>query len=171
MTMGTIQPKSKTSTEREFKGTAPFKVDKMIYWTLKMIFQVVIFSLIYNLSIQTVHDKHGHEPFIEVLHVIIWIILSDTIAHVFALIIQVLFDRYKSYSRSRKNQKLTSKKVWEYIFYTLIRAIFYVLGMTQILSSLFQTHMTYLSTLVAWVIVGLISIALAKALSILLSIK
>jgi len=168
--MGNITPNSKIDVQKMYNGQAPYRIDKFLYWILKMIFQVIVFSLIYNNFINMIQEQYGNNIILEIVFVIFWIIISDIFAHIIALMIEILFDKYKSYFRPKKSKKNVSRKAWEYLIYTVIRALSYSIGFIQILTTILSPFVFQFSIVLAWIIVSLFSKITAKTLSIFISI-
>ena len=154
----------------EYKGRAPFLSDRFIEWLVKMIVQIIVFSALHavlynNLSIQYQNDLIG--LFVaDVTGIIYLLIISDTIAHVGGYIAKHIYLRIQRYVSNRKKNNNLGKWLWEYIIYTIIRTIFYMVQLVNLLSNFLQPFLSVLSTFTAWIILSIMAILIARGLSI-----
>lgn len=154
----------------EYKGKAPFLSDRFIEWLVKMIVQVIIFSALYNMLLGNLTIQYQNDPigfFIADVIGIFWLlILSDMIAHVGGTIIKIIYLRTQRYVANTKKNNNLGRWLWEYIIYTIIRTIFYMVQLVRLLTQVLQPALSVLSQFIAWIIISMIAIFIARVLSI-----
>ena len=168
--MGKIQPDNINDTLEGYNGTPPLKVDLIIFWFFKMLFQLCIFWLIYFLSINLIRETYGVNYVVELIYTLLWLFISDIIASVGACIIKLLFLKENNYIGTQKSRKFnTNRLMWQYLLYCIFRAVGYIFGITGELSFIFMSYVPFWfgfwAFLFAWTIVSVISKALAFFIS------
>jgi len=167
---GKVVSKREINRNYRYKGKAPFRSDRIIAWWSKLLFQLLIYSIIYTIFIPGVRAKYNNF-FIEFLFVFFWLISSDILAYAFANLIKMAFNYYKGYfSTEKKRGKNYNRKGIEYLLYTSIRCLSYVSGLTPLLTAFLYSLMPFLwgffAYLLVWLLIFIASKGLAKALSI-----
>ena len=162
---------SKRQLNRKYKGYAPFRADNFIAWISKLLFQVLIFTIIYTIYIEKIRSDYNNNFFIEILFVFLWLIFSDFLALILSSIIKIVFNYLMGYlaNKKRKNKNYNRKGI-EYFLFTSFRCLSYVFGLTLLLSSLFSLVMPiwggFFAYLSAWILVFFTSKILARIISI-----
>ena len=163
---GKIQPDKKDDVIKGYVGTPPLKVDLMIFWFFKMLFQLCIFWLIYFLSINTIRETYNQNYIMEILYTLLWLFISDILASVCAFIIKAIFLKKKDYIGTQKSHKYNMNRlIWQYFLYCIFRSLGYVFGITAMLSVFFLSYVPiwygFWAFLLAWMIISIISKILA----------
>lgn len=150
-----------------YKGKPPFGWDRFFKWFLKMIFQVLIFSWIYYTNIESIRNEYNHNPVMELLAIISWIVLTDIIVSILVWVIKTIVLHYLKYLPSNKKKNNASLWLWEYIIYTVLRALCYVILLISLLVILYSSFMPeWLAFVLAWVTVSVGSRLIARGGSI-----
>lgn len=177
--MGKVQSAKQVREKKNFKGYAPMKHDRFIYWLIKMIVQVGLFYLIYAYTIVNLRKIWGDEYIIEifyrislheVIYVIFLLITTDLAVHLAALGVIVLYDYKKDYMRNKKSKKQLTRRMWEYIFYIVFRAFLFIIGFVWTLTYLLYPVFYWTSFMLAWILISIITKLSAKLLAIKMSI-
>jgi hypothetical protein len=148
---------------KTYKGKPPFSVDLILKWFLKMILQVIIFSAIYFFNIEAIRLKYDYNPIMEFLVIITWIFITDFIVAILVLIIKTVVLYYLEYIPNDKKNNNAELWLWEYLIYSVIRAICYLICLISLLTSLFATKMPeLLAFILAWITISIVSRAIAR---------
>ena len=168
--MGKIKTDNNNDVFEGYAGTPPFKIDLVIFWFFKMLFQLCIFWIIYFLNIDTIMERYNSNYVIVIIYTLFWLFISDIIASICAWIIKMVFLKKGKYIGTQKKHKLNANRlVWQYLLYCVFRSIGYVFGITGQLSFVFMSYVPFWfgfwAFLLAWSIVSIISKILAFLIS------
>ncbi len=127
---------SKRQLKKDFKGEAPHRTVSFISWIIKVLLQLLIFTLIYAFFIEMVRDKY-HNFFIEFLYVQFWFIIADLSSYLMVFLFKIWIIGGMGYILSIKRDKINrSRKIIEYVCYIGIRSFCYAIGLVILLISL-----------------------------------
>lgn len=150
-----------------YKGKPPFGWDRYFKWFLKMIFQVLIFSWIYYTNIESIRKEYNNNPVMELIAIISWIILTDIIVSITVYVIKMIVLHYLKYLPSAKKNNNAGLWLWEYIIYTGLRGVCYVILLISLITIIYSNFMPeWLAFIVAWVSVSIASRLIAQGGSI-----
>ena len=169
--MGKIKTDNNNDVFEGYTGTPPLKTDLIVFWFFKMLFQLCIFWLIYFLSINTIRETFNNNYLFEIVYILLWLFVSDIIASVCAWIVKTIFLKKNNYIGTPKHRKYNMNRLmYQYLLYYIFRSIGYVFGITGTLSLYFLSYTSiwygFFAFLLAWIIVSIISKALAFLISI-----
>ena len=158
---------SKRQLKREYKGIAPRRAISVISWVSKLLLQLLIFTIIYAIFIETIRDEY-HNFFIEFLFVCFWLIIADLSAYLIVLILKIWIIGKMSYILSIKREKKNySRKLIEYASYIGIRSFCYVIGLDLFLILLCSEVMPlFWAYLFIWFGIFITAKILAKLISV-----
>ncbi len=147
---------------KTYKGKAPFSLDQFLKWILKMILQVIIFSVIYYFNIESIREEYNYNPVMEFFVIISWLFFTDFIVAITVWIIKMIVLYKLDYLASNKKNNNVGLWLWQYIIYSSLRAFCYLILLTTLLTSLFAAVMWEMFAFVlAWITVSLSSRFLA----------
>jgi len=158
---------SKRQLKREYKGVAPRRTVSLISWISKLLLQLLIFTIIYAIFIETIRDEY-HNFFIEFLFVCFWLIISDLSAFFVVLIFKIwIIGRMSFILNIKREKKNYSRKAIEYVSYIGIRSFCYVIGLALFLILLCSEIMPlFWAYLFIWFGIFITAKILAKSISI-----
>lgn len=158
---------SKRQLKREYKGEAPHKTVSFISWVLKLLLNLLIFTIIYAVFIETIRDEYQNF-FIEFLFVSFWLIIADLSAYLIVLILKIWIIGRMSYILSiKKEKKNYSRIAIEYVCYIGIRSFLYVIGLALLLILLCSEIMPlFWAYLFVWFGIFITAKLLAKLISV-----
>ncbi|MFX0023766.1 MAG: hypothetical protein ACFE9S_15675 [Candidatus Hermodarchaeota archaeon] len=145
----------KQQTIDGYKGVAPLRIDIILSWIVKLILQVLIFTIIYTISIDKIRESSNNNLGIEMLFVFIILIGSDIFAYFLSMAIKIIFNNKMRYIPSRKKKGLNyNRKVIEYTLYTLFRCLCYIIGFTSILVLTLNLYMPiFFAYFLTWIFI------------------
>jgi hypothetical protein len=150
-----------------YKGKPPFGWDRFFKWFLKMIFQVLIFSWIYYANIESIRKEYNYNPVMELLAIISWIVLTDIIVSMLVYIIKTIVLYYSKYLPSNKKSNNAGLWLWEYVIYTGLRGLCYMILLINLITIFYSNFMPeWLAFISAWVSVSIGSRLIARGGSI-----
>lgn len=158
---------SKRQLKREYKGEAPRRTVSFISWVSKLLLQLLIFTIIYAVFIETIRDKY-HNFFIEFLFVCFWLIIADLSAYLMVLLLKIWILGRMDYILSiKKEKKNYSRIAIEYVCYIGIRSFLYVIGLALLLILLCSEVMPlFWAYLFVWFGIFITAKLLAKLISV-----
>ncbi len=155
-----------------YKGKPPFGWDRFFKWFLKMIFQVLIFSWIYYTNVESIRNEYNHNPVMELLAIISWIILTDIIVSILVWVIKTIVLHYLKYLPSNKKDNNASLWLWEYLIYTGLRGFCYIILLISLITIFYSNFMPeWLAFISAWVSVSVGSRLIARGSSIAITMR
>lgn len=157
---------------RTYKGKPPFAADRFLKWVLKMILQVIIFSAIYFFNIDAIRIQYDYNPVMEFLVIISWLFFTDFVVAILVWVIKTVVLYYSNYIPSNKKNNNAGLWLWEYLIYSAIRAICYVIFLIALLTALFATAMPeVLAFVLAWITISICSRLIARISSIAITMR
>lgn len=151
---------------KDYKGRSPFLSDRFIEWIVKMIFQAIIFVAFYTYEIGSIRRSFRGDPIggtiAELLMILKYLLLSDIIAHFGGWLAKWLYLKATRHTGSKKKNNNWGRWIWEYLIYIGLRGLFYLIQAVAILNTLLNPFFSVLSYLLAWILVSILSILLAK---------
>lgn len=154
------------SQTAKYKGKAPFGIDHKLAWFIKIITQVIIFTLIYAFNIGQIQQKYQN-ILIELGFVFLWFIVADGIAFVISLLCLIAFNNKMQYLYSKRKKGNVNRRAIEYVFYTSFRCLIYFFGVITAASQSLSIYIPlFLAYLLVWMGVFFITNLAAKGLSI-----
>lgn len=146
-------------TPRRYKGTAPAKLDLFLVWILSLIIGVLIFYVVYILSVGYIRSLSYYNILVEIGFVFIILAISDLIGYIIAIAIVFKAIHGIGYIRNKKYRKNRAFWFTEYSVATFLKAICFALGLVWILSGwlYYQLEAPHnnLSFFYAWLIISL----------------
>jgi len=161
--MGSIQTKregeKRKKDQGKYKGHAPLFADKMLLWTLKVIFQVPLFFMFYVLFINDINiNDELLEIITELVYIFFFLILSDSIAYLIAYSLDKYLIHKWGYLMNPNKKKHKAMWVTEYTLYISFRTISYAFGIIWMISGYLFVYLDYplsnYSFIFAWIIVS-----------------
>ena len=158
---------SKRQLTRDYKGVAPRRTVSAISWISKLLLQLLIFTIIYAIFVETIRDKYQNF-FIEFLFVSLWLIIADLSAYFLVLIFKIwIIGRMSLILSIKREKKNYSRKMIEYGCYIGIRSFFYVIGLALFLILLCSEIMPlFVAYLFIWFGIFITAKILAKLISV-----
>lgn len=94
---------------------------------------------------------------------------SDFLAFPLTYLIKPLYLNRKRYISNNKRNNNMGRWLWEYMIYTLLRSFFYVIQLTNLISSLLVPYLLVFSVVFAWIIVSIMSILISRLTAIMIT--
>jgi len=183
-----MEKPKKPMSSREYKKLnpqlqeqeAPFLSDYLIEWIIKAIISTLLFTLFYQMEIDRIElayegDSIGFYPALFMM-VLKNLFIADMIGHVGGYIVKWIFIRSTKYKKREKGEeKRWQRWLWQYLFYLLLRTIFFVIQLVSLLETLFMDLLSkssassnlieFMAIFLSWTIISLIGFLISHSLA------
>ena len=162
----------KEAKYRVYKGKPAFKWDLFLRWFIKMLFQVLVFTVIYSFNIEYIRIEYDNNPLMIFLTIIGWMVITDIIVWVIVWAIMTFILYKTKFIPNSKRNNNAGLWLWEYLIYVSIRSICYLILLTSLLTMMYARVMPeFLAFFLAWVTVSLGAHLIAKASAIAITVR